>query len=461
MFNLCKTRYRKRHQPKQQKFTHTLSLFIIVQLTFGISQSYAFDLPKPLTLDDFITFDERQAKLGQLLFYDKILSGNQNISCGTCHHHSLGGSDGLSLGIGEGGNGVGTKRTPGIGADKIKKRIPRNAQALWNLGAKEFKFMFHDGRLSKSNLYENGYNSPAEEWLPKGLTNLLAAQAMFPVTSQFEMAGNPKENQIAGATHDRIDQVWPIISKRVRNIPEYGDMFISAFDHIENAADVTMVEIAEALSAFINVEWRSYDAPFDEFISGNNNALTSAQKRGLDLFYNKANCASCHSGQLFTDHAFHALALPPFGPGRTRRFDPFTRDVGRMGETDLLEDAYRFRTPSIRNVTLTAPYGHNGAYPTLESIVRHHLSPTASLLAWKPKQAHLPGVPWVSQIDFLVHDDKREMARIASHIDIKPLTLEDNEVDDLLSFLTALEGKTAHKLPLGRPYTVPSKLPVD
>jgi len=101
MFNLCKTRYRKRHQPKQQKFTHTLSLFIIVQLTFGISQSYAFDLPKPLTLDDFITFDERQAKLGQLLFYDKILSGNQNISCGTCHHHSLGGSDGLSLGIGE------------------------------------------------------------------------------------------------------------------------------------------------------------------------------------------------------------------------------------------------------------------------------------------------------------------------------------------------------------------------
>ena len=109
MFNFCQTRYRKHHQPKQQKFTHALSLFIIIHLTFGISQSYAFDLPKPLTLDDFITFDQRQAKLGQLLFYDKILSGNQNISCGTCHHHSLGGSDGLSLGIGEGGSGVGPK----------------------------------------------------------------------------------------------------------------------------------------------------------------------------------------------------------------------------------------------------------------------------------------------------------------------------------------------------------------
>jgi cytochrome c peroxidase len=120
MFNFCKTRYRKQHQPKQQKFTHKFSLFIIIHLTFGTSQSYALDLPSPLTLDDFITFDERQAKLGQLLFYDKILSGNQNISCGSCHHHSLGGSDGLSLGIGEGGNGVGKKRTPGIGADKIK-----------------------------------------------------------------------------------------------------------------------------------------------------------------------------------------------------------------------------------------------------------------------------------------------------------------------------------------------------
>ncbi|MCO4838258.1 MAG: cytochrome-c peroxidase, partial [Oceanospirillaceae bacterium] len=76
-------------------------------------------MPKPLTLDDFITFDQRQAKLGQLLFYDKVLSGNQNISCGTCHHHNFGGADGLSLGIGEGGNGVGTTRTPGIGEDKI------------------------------------------------------------------------------------------------------------------------------------------------------------------------------------------------------------------------------------------------------------------------------------------------------------------------------------------------------
>ena len=132
-----------------------------------------------------------------------------------------------------------------------------------------------------------------------------------------------------------------------------------------------------------------------------------------------------------------------------------------MEETDLLEDAYRFRTPSIRNVTLTALYGHNGAYATLEAIVRHHLSPLKSLQQWEPKQAHLPDVPWISQIDYLVHDDKREMARIKSRIDIKPITLEDDEIDDSLAFLTALEGKKANELPLVRPYKVASMLPVD
>ena len=76
---------------------------------------------------DFPSRDPAKEALGKLLMFDKILSGNRNISCGTCHHHDHGGSDGLSLGIGEGGTGVGPERTAGTGADRIKKRIPRNA----------------------------------------------------------------------------------------------------------------------------------------------------------------------------------------------------------------------------------------------------------------------------------------------------------------------------------------------
>jgi len=126
---------------------------------------------------------------GRLLFYDKVLSGNRNISCSTCHHPAFGTSDGLSLGIGEGGSGLGLARTAGSGKSRIKKRVPRNAPALWNLGAKQIDKLMHDGRISRSNIYGNNFNTPAQEWLPRGLSSVIAAQALFPMTSETEMAG--------------------------------------------------------------------------------------------------------------------------------------------------------------------------------------------------------------------------------------------------------------------------------
>jgi len=420
------------------------------------------DLPTSLTQDDFLAFDRKQAALGQLLFYDKILSGNNNIACATCHHPALGTGDGLSLGIGEGGEGLGTKRTAGTGDSRIRKRIPRNAPGLWNLGAKELQTLFHDGRLSVADTYENGFNSPAEEWLPTGFNSLLAAQAVFPLVAQFEMSGNPRENEIAGAIHDRIDAAWPILAKRVRVIPEYGRMFVDAFDHVKTPEDVTIVDVANALAAFQALEWQSFDSPFDRFLNGEAGALDGAQKRGLDLFYGKAGCAACHSGKLLSDQQFHALGLPPFGPGRTRRFDPMVRDVGRMGESDRLEDAYRFRTPMLRNVELTAPYGHNGAYPTLEGIVRHHLDPEGALATWSPETANLPEAPWLSAIDFVVWNDTREMARQARFRDLDAIALTDENVADLVAFLKGLTGTTSVSAPPhGVPDTVPSGLPVD
>lgn len=422
----------------------------------------ASDLPAPLKQDDFIAFDRKQAALGQLLFYDKILSGNRNIACAGCHHPRLGTGDRLSLGIGEGGEGLGLERVAGSGDSRIKKRIPRNAPGLWNLGAKELHTLFHDGRLSIADTYENGFNSPAEEWLPTGFNSLLAAQAVFPVTAQFEMAGNPKENEIAGAIHDRIDNAWPILAKRVRVIPEYGRLFVEAFDHIDAPDQVTIVEIANALAAFQAVEWQSFDSPFDRYLAGDKAALDAGQRRGLSLFYGKAGCSGCHSGKLMSDQGFHALGLPPFGPGRTRRFDPMVRDVGVMGETDRLEDAYRFRTPMLRNVELTAPYGHNGAYPTLEGIIRHHLDPDGMLAAWTPETAALPQAPWLAAIDFVVWNDAREMARQARFRDIEPVVLTDTEIADLVAFLKSLTGTASVSTPpFGIPETVPSGLPVD
>ncbi|MEO1734170.1 MAG: cytochrome c peroxidase [Pseudomonadota bacterium] len=415
----------------------------------------AGEVPAPLGADDFISFDRKQAELGHLLFYDDILSGNQNINCGTCHHPAFGTGDGLSLGIGEGGDDIGPFRTPGQGADRIRKRIPRNAPGLWNLGAKDLHVMFHDGRLSISDDYENGFNSPAEEWLPTGFNSLLAAQAVFPLVAQFEMAGNPSENEIAGAVHDRIDAAWPILAKRVRVEPHYGRAFVDAFDHIATPEDVTIVDIANALAAFMALEWTSFDSPFDQYMAGDAQALDAAQKRGMDLFFGAANCSSCHSGPLLSDQSFHALGLPAFGPGRTRKFDPYARDVGHMGESDDLADAYRFRTPMLRNVAITGPYGHNGAYPTLVGIVRHHLDPVGMRAAWTPDMAQLPDVPWLAAGDFVIRLDRFEMARQAAAIDIEPIALADSDVDDIVAFLHALTGTDSVDNP---PFGLPGEM---
>jgi cytochrome c peroxidase len=420
----------------------------------------ASDLPPPLTSDQFHPNDPQKARIGQLLFYDKILSGNKNISCGTCHHHDLGSADGLSLGIGEGGVGLGPKRTAGSDQTRIRKRIPRNAPALWNIGHKSIRNIFHDGRLSISDIYGNGFNSPAEEWLPQGLDNITAAQALFPLTAQFEMAGNPKENQIAGAVHDRIDAAWPIIAKRVRVLPEYADMFEAAFEDVEDAQDVSIVHIGNALAAFINLEWQSFDSPFDAYIAGKT-SLPDDAANGMALFYGEANCASCHAGPLFTDQDFHALSLPAFGPGRTRRFDPMPRDVGRMGESDALEDAYRFRTPPLRNVALTGPYGHNGAFPDLKSMIKHHADPVTSKSEWTREMAKLPNAAWLEAIDFTIQSDTREMARQTRAIDITPINLSNTEISELEAFLNSLTGASGNARPMGRPDTVPSGLPVD
>ncbi|MEM6891695.1 MAG: hypothetical protein AAF636_26770, partial [Pseudomonadota bacterium] len=139
--------------------------------------------------------------------------------------------------------------------------------------------------------------------------------------------------------------------------------------------------------------------------------------------------------------------------GRTRRFDPYARDVGRMGESDQLEDAYAFRTPMLRNVALTAPYGHNGAYPTLEGMVRHHVAPETARATWTADKANLPDVPWLAATDFVVTQDRLEMARQARAVHIEPKVLQDAEIAQIVAFLQGLTGTDSVQTP---PFGVPA-----
>ena len=356
---------------------------------------------------------------------------------------------------------MGPERVSDTGENPVIRRVPRNAPALWNLGHKDIDVVMHDGRISVDDIYGNGFNTPAEEWLPMGLETILAAQAMFPVTSKIEMAGNSGENEVVGARFDRIDNVWPILAKRVRTIPAYGEAFVSAYPHVTTPEEVTMVEVANAISAFIIQDFTSFDSPFDAYLAGDQTALSDIQKDGMELFFGKAGCSGCHSGNLFSDQGFHALGLPAFGPGRTRKFDLINRDVGRMGESDSLADAYRFRTPMLRNVALSGPYGHNGAYPTLERMVRHHMNPAEARDSWHRSDLTLPDVAWFRAADFMIQSDRFEMARQAFVLDIAIKQADESDIQALVACLHALTGDAAAAQAAHVPETVPSGLPVD
>ena len=122
-------------------------------------------------------------------------------------------------------------------------------------------------------------------------------------------------------------------------------------------------------------------------------------------------------------------------------------------------DAYAFRTPSLRNVAHTSPYGHSGAYGTLEGVVRHHLDPIASLNAYLESVAVLPVE--LGEGDFAVMRDPDEVAKIAVANALKPVDLKEKEVAEIVAFLNTLTDPQSLKGALGIPSSVPSGLPLD
>jgi cytochrome c peroxidase len=431
-----------------------VSFFILVSLEVSANK-----LPLPLKDSDYRFVDENEAKLGQLLFYDPILSGNKEVACATCHHPSLGTGDGLSLSLGDGGKGLGINRIVDY-ENPPEQRVPRNAQPLFNLGAKQFKTLFHDGRVEVDLLRPSGLRTPLEEEMVEGFSSIISAQTMFPVLSADEMAGHYSENEISEAvrrgTLTGKGGAWDLISKRVQSIPEYSNFFINIYDHIKTAQDIKFTDISNAVAAFMEFEWRSDTSPFDDFLKGKQN-LNISQEKGMELFYGKANCSSCHAGALFTDHQFHATGQPQVGPGKAARFQSHSRDLGRFRVTGNIKDKYAFRTPSLRNVELTGPWGHAGAYSKLEAFINAHLNPQLALYNYDKSNVTLTKY---DANDWKIMDNATEVKAIADSITIKPIIVSDGEVMDILAFLGTLTDTKSQKGRLGIPETVPSGLKI-
>jgi len=423
----------------------------------------AGSLPEPLTDADFAPPGApAEIALGRLLFYDPVLSGNRNISCATCHHPDFATSDGLSLGIGEGGVGLGPDRRADPD-NPPEQRIPRNATALFNMGARALTVMFHDGRIEVDPSRPSGLRTPLGEEMVQGFDGLLSAQTMFPVLSPDEMAGHYQENDVARAVRQgRItgpDGAWDRISRRVAAIPAYAELFAEAYPEIAAGRDIAFTDISNAIAAFVAREWRADDSPFDRYLRGAG-TLPPRAAEGMALFYGAAGCAECHAGKLMSDMEFHAMGQPQIGPGKVERFETHQRDVGRMRVTGRAEDAYAFRTPPLRNVARTGPWGHAGAFADLAAFLRHHADPAAGLESYAGG-AVLPEVDEIAD-DWAVMRSDALRGEIAQAVATRaPLDLTEAEIAALVAFLESLTDPASLAGRLGIPEAVPSGLPVE
>ena len=341
----------------------------------------------PIPDNNPVTADKVQ--LGRKLFFDRRLSANNTVSCAMCH-------------IAEQGFSQNELRLP-VGIEG--KSVRRNAPTIYNTAFLER--LFHDGReISLEN----------QVWAPL-------------------LANNEMGNVSIGAVIERIN-----------SLDDYDGRFTKAFGRGPD-----MQTIGMALASYERV-LVSADSPFDRWYYGKQeSAVDASAKRGFEVFRGKGRCIACHTvtqdSALFTDGQFHntgigyrATMRPVatkfdvlLAPGQVMRVESDLaqttgmtnfRDLGRYEVTMLPEDRWRYRTPALRNVALTAPYMHDGSLATLRDVLDFY---------------NLGGVP-NEVLDPL----------------ITPLGLSDTEIEDLLAFLRSLTGSNvralvsdAHAAPIG------------
>jgi cytochrome c peroxidase len=293
----------------------------------------AFCLPAPVLAGSLEPFREvpvpeqnpqtpAKIELGKKLFFDRRLSGDGTMNCGTCHDPGQGFSDGSTISL-----------------NYPTTRNWRNSPTLIGVGFQ--RHLFHDGRSAS-----------------------LEEQALFPMMSAFEM-----------------NQNLDFLEEEIRTVPEY----VAAFTEVFGDGDVTRERIGMAIAAFERT-LVSRDTPLDRYLSGDTNALSPKALQGYKIFTGKGKCTECHYGVSLSDDRFHVLNVPENPEhlkdpriAATRRFvakvshfeefRTLSEDPGRYLVTKDQKDWKAFRTPTLREISKTAPYMHNGIYATLDEVI--------------------------------------------------------------------------------------------
>lgn len=302
-------------------------------------------------------FSENKRALGEFLFWDPILSGRMNVSCASCHHPDFAWADGRDFSIGVDGIGLGPTR---IG----QMETPFHSPTVLNMAFTGITQTQVDGTFVSGPYF----------WDLRSLT--LEEQAIDPLKSEVEMRSD----------FFLEEEIIPELIRRLSNIPEYVSLFEAAFNE---ANPINEANIGKALATF----QRTLITPrtrFDDFLDGNESALSQAEIVGLNKFIN-AGCTDCHSGPLLSDVEIHE-------------------------DQPIQIDRDAVRTASLRNVTLTPPFMHDGSRPTLRDAVA-------------------------------LYEDRDDLE----------VTLEDDDFGDIETFLRTLTSNDFYR---DVPVTVPSQLPV-
>jgi cytochrome c peroxidase len=297
-----------------------LTILIIVCISFYANAESIEPLP-PLPICPENPVTPEKVELGKKLFFDRRLSGDGTMACATCHNPETGYSDGLPISL-----------------SYPTTRNWRNASSLINLAYNDA--FFWDGRAT--NMEE---------------------QALFPIMSAFEM-----------------NQNLDFLEEELKEVPEYVRAFQDVF-----GGEITRERVGMALAAFQKTII-SKDSPLDKYVKGDKDALTAVQKEGYEIFVGKGNCITCHNGANLTDNKFYNLGVPENTAvtddprvSATRRFTAkvsgykayrtLTEDPGRYLVTKDRKDWKAFKTPTLREISLTGPYMHNGVYTTIEEVI--------------------------------------------------------------------------------------------
>jgi cytochrome c peroxidase len=356
------------------------SLFTVNPQTDDLSMAAPVPADNPSTPE--------KVELGRLLFWDPILSGEKDIACATCHHPSRGYADGLDLSLGVGAVGFADGRHDASGG-----RIPivhRNAQTIINSA--------FNGITEQSQGDIDPLNAPM---LWDNRLKSLESQALDPIRSRGEMRGDGYSEEAA------LDSVVA----RLRATPGYVQRFQEAFP---GSDPINAGNLAKAIAAFERTIVAA-NSRFDRYVQGDEQALTQLEKRGLFLF-TRDGCYRCHSGPMFSDFRLHVLGI---------------RENPRLSAPDSGAAQFAFRTPTLRNLSFTAPYMHNGTKATLEEVVRFY----------NVEESENPHVPY-DRLDG----------------EVFPIfEIDEDTVEAIVALLRALDDGSFDRT---IPATVPSGLPV-